>query len=240
MCSLIPRPSCDKKRLGTRLVNVEAIQTSAMISPREYTASLDPSVCTVFQCDMTEADIILWVFFTQKQEIRQRGISTSHQVAVNLTEGRFTSNISISQSDVNKNTSILCLASVIQGTDVLSSPAFFKVQGLLGPPPNLTLTVPTDLQLEQRLEEFVRVLIWDEPNTLNITDVEPDISHYQVCYNLSTALTCINITGREFIFLNVRINLLFTVTAVNVVGEGNGSTVIHWACDSSNSKMNML
>ena len=225
------------------LVNVEAIQTSATILPREYIAILDPSASTVFQCDVTGADCILWIvdgFFAQRQEIRQRGISISHQVTVNLTEGRFTSNISISQSDMNKNTSILCLASVIQGTDVLSSPAFFKVQGLLGPPPNLTLTVPTDLQLEQRLEEFVRVLIWDEPNTLNITDVEPDISHYQVCYNLSTALTCINTTGREFIFLNVRINLLFTVTAVNVVGEGNGSTVVHWACDSNNSKMNML
>ena len=61
------------------------------------------------------------------------------------------------------------MACVIQGRDVLSAPAFFKVQGLLGPPPNLTLTI---------LDEFVKVLTWDEPYTLNITDVEHDISHY--------------------------------------------------------------
>ena len=226
------------------LVNVEAIQTSAMISPREYIASLDPSASTVFQCDVTGANSILWIvdgYFAQRQEIRQRGISTSHQVTVNLTEGRFTSNISISHSDINKNTSILCLACIIQGTDVLSSPTFFKVQGLLGPPPNLTLTMPTDcLQLEQSLEEFHRILIWDEPITLNITDVEPDISHYRLCYNLSTTLTCKNTTDREFLFLNVRVNLLFTVTAVNVVGEGNDSTAMHRACDSSKGKINML
>ena len=87
------------------------------------------------------------------------------------------------------------------------------------------------------------LITWDEPSTLNnYADFEPDISHYRVCYNLSTRLTCTNTTDREFIFLkiNVRINLLFTVTAVNLVGEGNGSTVMHWACDSSNRKMNML
>ena len=100
--------------------------------------------------------------------------------------------------------------------------------------------MPTDLQLEQLLDEFVRILIWDEPNTLNITDVEPDISHYRICYTLSTTLTCKNTTDREFLFLNVCVNLLFTVTAVNVVGEGNGSTAMHRACDSSKGKMNVL
>ena len=216
------------------LVIVEAIQTSARISPSEYTASLDPSTTTTFQCDVTGADSILWIvdgLFALRQEIRHRGISTSLQVTVNLSEGRFTSNISISRSDVNKNASILCMACVVTGTDVLSSPAFFKVQGLLGPPPNVSLAVPN--QLEHSQYEFIKVLIWDEPSTLNITDVEPDISHYRVCYNLSTTLACANTTDREFMFLNVRVNILFTVSAVNVVGVGNSSTVMHWACDSN-------
>ena len=212
------------------LLHVEAIQTSAIISPREYTASLDPSASTTFQCEVTGADSILWIvdgYFALRQEIRQRGISSSHQVTVNQTVGRFTSNISISQSHINKNTSILCMACVIQGTDVLSVPAFFKVQGVLGPPPNLTLTI---------LDEFVKVLTWDEPYTLNITDVEPDISHYRVCSNLSTTCTSTTSTSREFMFVNVGVNILFTVTAVNVVGEGNRSTIMHWACDSNKGK----
>jgi hypothetical protein len=212
-------------------VNVEAIQTSATISPREYIASLDPRASTTFQCEVTGADSILWIVdgqFALRQEIRQRGISTSHQVTINQTEGRFTSNISISRSDINKNTSILCMACVIQGTDILSAPAFFKVQGLLGPPPNLSLTKPNEPQ-----NAFVKVLTWDEPNTLNITDVESDISHYRVCYNLSAILTCTNTTGRKFTFLNIGVDILFTVTAVNVVGEGNGSAILHWACDTN-------
>ena len=85
---------------------------------------------------------------------------------------------------------------------------------------NLTLTI---------IDEFIKVLTWDEPYTLNITDVEPDINHYRVCSNLSTA--CKSTTSREFMFVNVGVNILFTVTAVNVVGEGNGSTIMHWACD---------
>ena len=95
------------------LLYLEAIQTSVKISPEEYIASLDPSARTTFQCEVTGADSILWIvdgYFALRQEIRQRGISSSHQVTVNQTEGRFTSNISISQSDINKNTSILCMA----------------------------------------------------------------------------------------------------------------------------------
>ena len=147
--------------------NVEAIQTSATISPGEYIASLDSSASTIFQCDVTGADSILWIvdgLFTQRQEVRVRGISTSHQVTVNLTEGRFSSNISISRSNVNKNISIMCMACVIQGEDVLSSPAFFKVQGLLGPPPNLSLST-NDLSRSQ--DDFVKILTWDESDTLD-------------------------------------------------------------------------
>ena len=154
-------------------LNVEAIQTSATISPREYTASLDPnsSTGTIFQCDVTVANSILWVvngLFAIREEVRQRGISTSYQVTVNQMEGRFTSNISIPQSKVNKNTTILCITCVLFGQDVLSSPAYFKVQGLLGSPPNLNLTTNV-----RTLHD--KVLTWDEPNTLDITDIEPDI-----------------------------------------------------------------
>ena len=87
------------------------------------------------------------------------------------------------------------------------------------------------------------LITWDEPGTLNnYADFESDISHYRVCYNLSTRLTCTNTTDREFIFLKLMSVLIFCslCTAVNLVGEGNGSTVMHWACDSSNRKMNML
>ena len=110
-------------------------------------------------------------------------------------------------------------------------PAFFKVQGLLGPPPNLTLTI---------LDEVVNVLTWDEPycSTLLISPTS-NLILVIIKFVPTSALHVRAPTGREFMFVNVGVNIiLLTVTAVNVVGEGNRSTIIimHWACDSNKDK----
>ena len=116
------------------LVNVEVIQTSATISPREYIAST--------------IRLPAWWDWSRQQSGRIFCSKARYQAVenINLTSSHNKSNRgkvhiqhSISQSDINKNTSKSCLACVIQETDVFSSPAFFKVQGLLDPPPNLTL-----------------------------------------------------------------------------------------------------
>ena len=81
-------------------------------------------------------------------------------------------------------------------------------------------------------------LTWNPPPTLNITAVEPDISGYVVCDNIRT--TCTHIDMREsggdshnlleYIFPNLRVNITFTVRAVNIVGDGESTNVTYLPC----------
>ena len=80
-------------------------------------------------------------------------------------------------------------------------------------------------------------LFWETPESLNITDIDPDISNYRICTNLSEV--CINTTDLEYIFPNVRIPIEFSVTAINVVGESNASIAVYEPCDPTTGKMNM-
>ena len=84
-------------------------------------------------------------------------------------------------------------------------------------------------------------LTWDPPSTLNITAVEPDISSYIVCSNISNACTTINVTEagsdlqylRQYTFLNVRAYINFTVKAVNIVGVGESASIVYGPCEHS-------
>ena len=132
----------------------------------------------------------------------------------------------------NDNTSIQCKAYNLRSQPIIIVDStllvlFFRLQGLLGPPPNTAISDsnggPTTLS-------------WDAPATLDITDVDLDILSYGVCYNHTDDTTCVEISSsetREFTFPNVGVFLLLTVSAVNVVGEGNASSSVHKACDSN-------
>ena len=82
-------------------------------------------------------------------------------------------------------------------------------------------------------------LKWDPPATLNITAVEPDISSYIVCSNISTECTIINVTEAgsdasdlwQYTFLNLRPYINFTVTAVNIVGNGESASIVSEPCE---------
>ena len=97
--------------------------------------------------------------------------------------------------------------------------------GILDPPINLTIV---------NQGASLIILFWKAPESLDITDIEPDISNYRVCTNLSGV--CINTTDLEHFFPNVRISIEFSVTAINVVGESNASTVVYEPCDPTTGK----
>ena len=127
----------------------------------------------------------------------------------------------------NKNTTIRCFSTAISSTGyvigVSSEPVLFKIQGLLDAPSNLVLL--------EAANQHMRRLKWDEPFSLDITDVDPDIKCDNVCYSLvnisaeKSQCTCVNQT--EYTFLCVSVPLLFTVSAVNVVGEGEATSILH-------------
>ena len=74
--------------------------------------------------------------------------------------------------------------------------------------------------------------------TLNITEVEPDISSYIVCSNISTECTNINVTEAggdshdlwQYIFPNLKAYINFTVRAVNIVGDGESASIVSEPC----------
>ena len=101
--------------------------------------------------------------------------------------------------------------------------------GALGICPNLQI-IPSG--------NYHQRLTWDAPSTLNITAVEPDISSYIVCSNISTECTTINVTEaggdssdlRQYMFPNLRTHINFTVTAVNILGDGESTSVVTEPC----------
>ena len=207
-------------------LNENYAQPTVVITPRGYNASLDPESSFSFQCNVTGAENIIWVVDglpSTRPELQGRGISESDLIVVNATTGSFRRSISIERNVMNKNTSIICLADMTLLADVPSEPVLFKIQGPLDAPSNLMLSEPDN--------QHMRRLTWDEPFSLDITDVDPDIECFNVCYSLvnvtaeKSQCTCVN--QIEYTFLCVSVSLLFTVSAVNVVGKGSASSILH-------------
>ena len=217
------------------ILTAQAQLFDVTISPQEdYNAAPrdDQNITVTFECTATIADILWRVNYTSPSQmiIASRGVTTTVPA---LTNGLFSTSLFIPANQDLGRTSIQCSA---VNTDVdppvvdHSKLVYLNIQRLLDAPPNLTLS--------EADEQLTRLLTWSAPQTLNITNVDPDIEFYQVCYNISAELTCTNVSSvgeRQFKFSNVRVPLLFTVTAFNVVGEGNESSIVHQASNCENT-----
>ena len=78
--------------------------------------------------------------------------------------------------------------------------------------------------------------------------MEPDIYSYIVCSNISTECTTINVTKagsdssdlRQYTFLNLRAYINFTVTAVNIVGDGESTSIVYEPCEERYHDQSLL
>ena len=206
----------------------QALVTITISPEKDYTAALNPSMVIQFNCTVIGTDVIQWIVDdipANDNDIASRGVSTT--TTMQTGEGVYMSTLFIPADATNNNTSILCRAYDVRNQPILSVDSktlIFRVQGLLGPSPNTTISESGD--------RLTRILSWDAPATLDITNTDPDILYYSVCHNLTAdSLTCVNVSRREFIFPNIGITLLFTVSAINVVGEGNISSIVHITCN---------
>ena len=208
------------------------------ISPHEgYKAPLDPDLLVQFNCTSTRRNIEWRVNDTIPNpgtELADRGIVATTAEAIIGSPGMFLSSLVIPARNDSDNTTIRCRAVDTNADDIVvsSTVVFLKIQGLLDPPPNVSLSEADG--------GLTRVLSWDAPETLDITNVDPDIQSYRICYNLTDGLICVSVSSserREFRFLNMHVPLLFIVTAVNVVGEGAASSILHQpsVCDNTGS-----
>ena len=215
--------------LFSALNEVEAHLVTATISPDlDYNAPLDVNSMGRFNCTGTGTIIEWMVDGTSANDptIQSRGVTTTPEE--DIGGGMFFSSLFIRASKENDDTSISCttIRVISINPEVFQSGSselvFLNIQGLLGPPPNLTLS--------QANKNCTGILSWDASETLDLTDIETDILYYTVYCNITGDLACKNVSSsdeREFRFSEVGKPLLFTVSGVNVVGEGNYGSVYY-------------
>ena len=206
-------------------LNAEALVTATISPNGDYNAPLNESFLIRTNCT-GNGSIIVWLVDGSviNNEIKlDRGVSFIFP-SVDKGGGLFFSSLWVPASEVNNMTSIRCVVvrheeSSHVPESAYSSLVFLNIQGLLAPPPNIAIS---EVDVNGK-----RILSWDAQETLDLTDFEPDILFYTVCCNHTGDLVCVNVSKREYKFSNIRVPLLFTVAAVNVVGEGNASCIVY-------------
>jgi len=81
------------------------------------------------------------------------------------------------------------------------------------------------------VENSHRTLVWDAPHTLDITDVAPDIQFFIVQENITGS--SMDVTETEYSFPNLAVPIGFSISAWNVVGEGETTSISHEPCEIS-------
>ena len=195
---------------------------TAVLSPAEGVNASLGSTAT-FTCIMNGTTNVLWLVegSTDHTVQSQRGIT--QDTTASLPDGTYISRIHVSSTMENNGIEIQCLA-VGTVTNGLSETVTLFIQGLLSSP--TTLDISDSVGSTRRLS-------WTPPPTLDLTDIHPDISYYNVCSSILNEVSCKNVEGTELSFINIRMGIVFSIAAVNVVGEGNASTINHEPCDST-------
>ena len=207
-------------RAGIASLNLKVfiVSVSEITSPLVYNAYLYSQEPGTFTCVTSHDSDVDWIVdgiaHTRASVRRDRQIRV-YTTSFNQTQH---SVIMIPAIPVNQHIErIKCKASVlypsgdyqeIESTET----AQFNIQGLLDVPPNITYRI---YNITHNIVE------WQEPDTLNITHVEPDIDNYTVCLNVTEE--CVNTTMNFFVLSKHSVDVLVDITAWNVVGESNDS-----------------
>ena len=195
---------------------------TAVLAPAEgFNASLGSIItfnCTVMPVG---ADIV-WRVNGDSDSASHIARGIVRQPNIMESDETIISRIEVSATVENDEITIQCRAS---GDTLVASSSIvtFRVQGLLDPPSALMITAS---------EPGRQRLSWMAPESLDITGIDPDISHYNVCSSILNEVSCRDVQGLEYTFVSVRIGIDFTVAAVNTVGEGNVSSIPYVPCDS--------
>lgn len=196
-------------------------QNSIALSPAVYVASLNQSDVATFICRVSSENLVIAINITLNGQqvttaLNNRGISAV--MSSNETI------LTIEPIIVNNNSLIRCVAVIAPMTVIESEEATLLIQGLLSPPSDLEVMAISSRPGFNRLS-------WQPPYTLDITDVEQDITGYRVCFNFSATEVCTITEDAAYEFLSTSLPLEFQVTAMNAVGESNFGQIVHQACE---------
>ncbi len=110
--------------------------------------------------------------------------------------------------------------------------AQFNIQGLLDMPPNATYS---SYNATHYLVE------WMQPQTLDISNVEPDIDNYTACTyknNVESMPECVNTTTTQLFLPKYFFDQFVFITVWNIVGESNSSAqLVIETCNSTQFPM---
>ena len=197
---------------------------TAIISPLVYNAYLNSQEYGTFTCIARNGDATRWIidgFTDTVPYIRDTQLITVVPTELNTNcNNSQHSTLVIPAIPVNRHIAhIKCRAYITYGAfqQVESvETAQFNIQGLLNAPSNITFTSYNTTH---------NLIEWQEPETLDITNIEPDIENYTVCTNITGE--CVNTTTPYFILPKFFLDLQVNITAWNIVGESNSSAQLY-------------
>ena len=198
-----------------------SIAQDISIHPTHFVATLNSNASTTFTCISSESALTITMLVNGSQISSEKEENRGIQFTRESERGLLT----IVTSIENNNTAISCVVvpldeeSPVQRTES----ALFLIQGILSSPSSLEIVTLTSHPSLNRLS-------WSAPFTLNVSDMENDISGYRVCFNLTATPICTMTTSETYEFLNIRLMLEFMVIAINAVGESNASYILHNPC----------
>jgi len=178
-----------------------------------------------FTCITNNGDDIRWIVDGTAHNfydvMDRRMINTTIQPPHNNMQE---SSTSIPAIDVNQHIlHIKCRAYITEGTFQFvesNETAQYNIQGLLQPPSNITV---------KSFNATSNIIEWIAPETLDITNIEPDIENYTICINISHS--CVNTSTSHFFLPKYSSIVEVFITAWNIVGESSASMpVILDAC----------
>lgn len=143
--------------------------------------------------------------------------------------------LSIKPLAINNNTQLKCQVVRSELSMVYSKTSYLWIQGTLAPPKDLKTGTPSTGQ-----PNILR-LVWTAPFTLNLTEVDPDISGYQVCFIFAEELelsdsNCMMTRNDYYDFPFVDLPLIINVSAINIgeVGEAGSFRLVFSNATSGN------
>ena len=202
--------------------NTCSAQSSTItLNPAFYDAIEGDNNVAQFICNVTESNSI---FFLVDGDAVDSTIQRTRNITVDFVSMNV-GLVSIAPLLINNNTVVRCF--VLIGRDIIySQPGLLRVYQRLPSPPRLSILNANTAG--------VKLLSWERPFTMKITEL--NIIRYRVCFSfsdISVLEQCMFTQLDSYSYPNIRLTLIFSVTASNMFGYSEKSEISHFPCRAS-------